>query len=85
VTATSIVQPRATAPSAKGSAGREHTRTEARRVTRRWVVVAVAVIVLLASAALLTYLLRNRQVAAGQQNVPAVALANAAPPFAFYS
>jgi hypothetical protein len=58
-----LVPPRVTAASPKRVAGREPGRAEARRVTPRWVVVAVALIVVLASLALLTYFLRNRQVA----------------------
>jgi hypothetical protein len=56
-----LVPPRVTP---KRVAGREPARAEARRVTPRWVVVAVALIVVVASLALLTYFLRNRQVAA---------------------
>jgi hypothetical protein len=72
-----VVPPRETAASSKRGTHREPVRAEARRVTPRWVVVAVALLVLLASAALLTYLLRNRQVTARQQNVQL--LANSAP------
>jgi hypothetical protein len=47
----------------------ESDLTEKHRVTRRWVIVAVALIILLAAAALLTYVLWNRPVGVTQQNV----------------
>jgi PEGA domain-containing protein len=61
-----LIPPRVTVASRKRGAGREPARGEARRVTLRWVVIAVALLVVVASVALLMYFLRNRQVAANQ-------------------
>ena len=57
------VTPRETVGASKRGTLRELIRTEARRVIPLWVVVAITLMVLLASAALLTYVLRHREVA----------------------
>jgi hypothetical protein len=54
---------------------RELIRTEARRVIPVWVAVAVGLIILLASVAFLTYVLRHRDVAAGPPDVHRLASA----------
>lgn len=53
-----------------------------RRTPLLWVIAAVALVVLLVSAALLAYVLRNRQVAAGAHNVSAIAASNSDRPLA---
>ena len=58
-----VVPPRETVASSKRRTHREFFRAEARGGIPRWVVIAVALLILFASAALLTYLLRHRQIA----------------------
>ena len=58
-----VVPPRETVASSKRGTHRELVPAKARGGIPRWVVIAVALIILFASVALLTYLLRPRQVA----------------------
>lgn len=68
----SVMPPRESAASSKHGIDRNLVRTERSLAVPRWVMVAVGLIVLLASAALLTYLLRHRAVAAGPPDVDKV-------------
>jgi hypothetical protein len=60
---------RDTAASSRARTPREPVRAEAPRVTVRWIVIAAALIVLLALAALLMYLLQHREAASAPADV----------------
>ena len=76
----SVMPPRERAASFTRGIGHNLVRTEESLAVPRWVVIAAAgLIVLLASAALLMYLLRQRDVAAGPPDVQPFASARAVP------